>query len=71
MNAIKSNSAMKALLLLFVISTAAFAEDCPVTGKVEHWIIDYCLWINESDDFEQPGVQECFEEEKRQGFVGR
>ncbi|MBN1379570.1 MAG: hypothetical protein JXA04_10085 [Gammaproteobacteria bacterium] len=66
MDAIKGYSAMKAILLLLIVSTTIFAEDCPIPGKAEHWIIDYCLWVNESDDLEQPGVQECYEEEKQQ-----
>ncbi len=48
------------------MSAAAMAEDCPVSGKVEHWVIDYCLWINESDDLSQAGVQECHKAEQKQ-----
>jgi hypothetical protein len=58
--------AMRIILLLVLVSNAAFAEDCPISGEAKHWAIDYCLLINESDDFSQPGVQECYQTEQKQ-----
>lgn len=57
---------MKIIPLLMLVSAVAVAEECSIPGEAEHWAIDYCLWINESDDFEQPGVQECYQAELQQ-----
>lgn len=57
---------MRFVVLLALLSSTVLAEECPVPGEVDHWVIDYCLWINESDDLSQPGVQECYKAEKKQ-----
>lgn len=58
---------MKVIVLLAImLSPAAFADECAIPGDPEHWATDYCLWINESDDFAQPGVQECYQAELKQ-----
>lgn len=51
-------------LIPVTYSSVVRAQDCSIAGEAEYWVIDYCLWINESDDFSQPGVQECYKEEK-------
>jgi hypothetical protein len=34
--------------------------DCSVPGALIHWQAAYCMWLKETDDFEQEFVQKCF-----------
>lgn len=54
------------LALVFFCIPIAWAEECEIPGKAMLWIADYCLHQAETDDFQQPKVQACFE--KNQGY---
>lgn len=54
------------LALLFPGIPIAWAEECEIPGQAMHWIADYCLHQAETDDFQEPKVQACFE--KSQGY---
>jgi len=61
---------MKIFLILttfLVVGPAVQAEGkaCEIPGKAMHWVADYCLHQAETDDFQEPKVQACFE--KNQG----
>jgi hypothetical protein len=53
-------------MLIFLITTNAQPEDCEIPGKTIHWIVDYCMYQGESDDFLDEKVQACFE--RNQGY---
>lgn len=62
---------MKILLIFafgLVCLGVALAKDieCEIPGKAMHWIADFCLHQAETDDFQEPKVQACFE--KNQGY---
>jgi hypothetical protein len=40
--------------------------ECEIPGKAMHWVADFCLHQAETDDFQEPKVQACFE--KNQGY---
>ena len=49
------------MLLTTLISSAAAAEDCEITGRAILWAYDTCFWEYETDDPIHPGVIECVE----------
>jgi len=53
-----------AILLLSSLPSMASADQCAAGGAVLHWSVDYCLYLAETDDFENEAVQSCLEKEQ-------
>lgn len=54
------------ILLSALISPILAEEKCTVPGKAMHWVVDYCMYLSETDDFYSGNVQECFK--KNNGY---
>jgi hypothetical protein len=49
-----------------IIRSSATSENvCSVVGEPVHWIADYCMDKNATDDFFNPKVQECYDREEK------
>ena len=56
--------------LMIIISAYCFAETntCKIPGESIHWIVDYCMYKSETDDFLNDSVQACFNSQKSNGL---
>ena len=48
------------ILLSALISPILAEEKCTIPGKAMHWVVDYCMYLSETDDFYSGNVEECF-----------
>jgi len=57
-------------ILMMGLSLGASASDdsCAIPGEPVHWVIDYCMFTAETDDFLNPAVQECFRKQETKGM---
>lgn len=53
---------------LLSLLLASQASACQVPGDVQHWIVDYCLYKSETDDFLAPEVMSCIEKQNNEGL---
>ena len=52
-------------ITIIILGLAAYAGNkktasCNIPGEAIHWRADYCLWLNETGDFNADSVQKCF-----------
>ena len=63
MTSIISRNHMKPSFIFLVLglSLSIQANDkiCAIPGESIHWVVDYCMYIAETDDFLNPAVQDC------------
>ena len=53
-------------LTLFLLAGSAVAQRrCAVPGELIHWQADFCMSKEQTDDFEQAGVQRCLRREMK------
>jgi hypothetical protein len=48
------------ILLSSFISPILADEKCHIPGKAMHWVVSYCMYLSETDDFFSGNVQACF-----------
>jgi hypothetical protein len=55
------------LLTAVLLACSARAAGCPIPGEPLHWIADYCMARNQSDD--EIVATPCIEEERKRRFA--
>jgi len=53
------------MVFLSTITVSANAgEACNIPGKTLHWVVDYCMYLSETDDYNSGDVQPCTKRNK-------